>query len=186
MDGEPVQEIVPAKKAAMELLLVCLAGLHPARREAEAKRLSREATRQPFDLGSEAPLRPLLIHREPRSHDLLLTLHHIAADEDSLTLLARELATLYGAPPGAPALLSCRCAMSTSPSGTGRVARRGARTATGVVAGPVADLPTVELPADRPRKAVRSSEGAVATSIVLEALATALGALDRREGAPSS
>jgi amino acid adenylation domain-containing protein len=253
--GEPIQEIVPAASAPTKLPLVCLAGLAPARREAEAERLSRAAARRPFDLGSEAPLRLLLVRLEPRSHHLLLTLHHIAADEDSLTILAQELATLYGvqaglpgvaaspgpvAPPG-PSTSSGLTASSGSPgllaAATGETdeVKSGLSASAdlaslsdlealpGLAALParpnspglpplplryvdfalaqrewlrgealepqvawwrdrLADLPVVEMPADRPRQEVRSAAGAVVASALPPSLASALAALGRREG----
>ncbi len=188
--GEPVQEIVPPEaiggsdgNGARLLPLACLAGLEPARREAEVERVSRIASRRPFDLEREAPLRALLLRREPDSHQLLLTLHHIAADEDSLTLLGRELATLYSASTPATVLpeLPLRYvdfALWQREWLQGEVLDR-------QVAwwrDHLADLPSVELPTDRPRKAVRGSGGAVATSVLPPALASALAALGRREG----
>jgi len=182
VDGEPVQEIVPAASAAMELPLVCLEGLDPARREPEGERLSREAARRPFDLGGESPLRPLLVRLEPRSHQLFLTLHHIAADEDSLTLLARELATFYAAPAAAlpePSLRHVDFALWQREWLRGEELER----QLAWWRDRLADLPSVEIPADRPRKAVRSSAGAVATRVVPPDLAAALAALGRGEGA---
>src|SRR5262249_11291393 len=167
-------------EAAVKLPLVCLAGLDPTRRQAEAERLSREAARRPFDLGSESPLRPLLVRLEPRSHDLLLILHHIAADEDSLPLLARELPTLYSAPVAelpAPPLSYVDFALGQREWLGGEALER----QLAWWRDRLADLPSVKMPADRPRKAVRSSAGAVAASVVPPALASALAALGRRE-----
>jgi amino acid adenylation domain-containing protein len=185
LDGTPVQEIAPAAATEAHLPLVCLAGLDPARREAEAERLSSAAARRPFDLTNEPPFRPLLVRLEPRSHHLLLTLHHIAADEESLTILARELATVYGGlAAGRPWTLPELPLRYVDFALWQREWLRGEALEKRLVwwRNELADLPVVELPADHPRPAVRSSQGALVTAALPPALASALAALGRREG----
>ncbi|MFC9486651.1 condensation domain-containing protein, partial [Streptomyces hydrogenans] len=63
---------------------------------AEAELLAAEA-RRPFDLASGEVLRPLLLTTEPDRHLLCLTIHHIAFDGWSLTVLENELSLLYAA-----------------------------------------------------------------------------------------
>jgi amino acid adenylation domain-containing protein len=101
MAGRPVQRIAPAGAAPERLPLVDLAGLgaglgEEAAREA-ARRLAQEQGLRPFDLQRELPLRMLLLRIEPEEHELLVTLHHIAADGWSLEVLVRELGVLYRA-----------------------------------------------------------------------------------------
>ena len=97
MAGRPVQRIAPA--TSWRLPLVDLAGLgaglgEEAAREA-ARLLAREQGLRPFDLQREPPLRMLLLSTAPDEHELLVTLHHIAADGWSLEVLVRELGVLY-------------------------------------------------------------------------------------------
>ncbi|HYN22156.1 MAG TPA: condensation domain-containing protein, partial [Thermoanaerobaculia bacterium] len=181
VDGTPVQEIVPAASAHTELPLVCLAGLEPARREAEEERLFHGEARRPFDLTNEPPWRMLLVRQEPASHQLGLTLHHIAADEDSLTILARELSTLYGghATLPEPTLRSADFALWQREWLQDEALER--RLAWWREE--LADLPIVELPTDRPRPAMRSLRGALVQASLPTSLAGALAALGRREGA---
>ncbi|HEX7186034.1 MAG TPA: amino acid adenylation domain-containing protein [Thermoanaerobaculia bacterium] len=77
--------------------VVCLAALSRAFREAEAERLGLEEARRPFDLATAPPVRATLLRLEKSEHRLLLTLHHVAADEESLGILARDLGTSYEA-----------------------------------------------------------------------------------------
>ncbi|MEA2694314.1 MAG: hypothetical protein QOJ16_3701, partial [Acidobacteriota bacterium] len=189
VDGAPVQEIAPGEAAAVSLPRVCLAGLPAALREAEAERLSRAAARRPFALASEPPLRLLLVRLAPESHQLVLVLHHIAADETSLALLERELAALYGAfAAGFPSPLPEPPLRAADFALWQREWLRGEALEAELAwwRQRLADLPVAsiaELPADRPRPAVRSGRGSTVTAPVPHALAAALAALGLREGA---
>ncbi|MFJ9697314.1 condensation domain-containing protein [Kitasatospora sp. NPDC101183] len=59
-------------------------------------RLAEEAAR-PFDLTTGPVLRALLLRHQPQDHTLLLTIHHIAVDGGSLSVLTEDLAALYAA-----------------------------------------------------------------------------------------
>ncbi|HEY7213644.1 MAG TPA: amino acid adenylation domain-containing protein [Thermoanaerobaculia bacterium] len=181
VQGTPVQEILPAASTDMELPLVCLAGLEPAQRQMEAERLFRGEARRPFDLTNEAPWRLLLIRQEPASHQLGLTLHHMVADEDSLTILARELATLYGERASLPELPL----RSTDFALWQREWLRGETLEQRLAwwREELADLPLVELPTDRPRPEIRSSLGALVEASLPGSLAGSLAELGRKEGA---
>ncbi|WP_394841998.1 amino acid adenylation domain-containing protein [Pendulispora brunnea] len=54
----------------------------------------REAQR-PFDLANDLPIRATLLRKDPARHVLLLTIHHIAADDRSLRILLEDLHALY-------------------------------------------------------------------------------------------
>ena len=60
-------------------------------------------TAEPFDLTGQPPLRGWLLATAPRSHVLLVVVHHIAADGMSLRPLADDLATAYAARRGGAA-----------------------------------------------------------------------------------
>ncbi|MFJ1753591.1 amino acid adenylation domain-containing protein [Kitasatospora sp. NPDC088134] len=51
----------------------------------------------PIDVEQELPVRAALLRTAPRSHVLVLVLHHIAADGSSLAPLVRDLGTAYRA-----------------------------------------------------------------------------------------
>ena len=94
-EGQPVQKIHAARPLSLPLL--DLSQLDPTGSEAEAQRLAREQARQPFDLASDHLIRAQLVRRGQRDHLLLITLHHIVADDWSIGLLFKELATVYHA-----------------------------------------------------------------------------------------
>ncbi len=74
-----------------------------------AIRLAARESATPFDLEHDAPWRLTVVRTGPRRGLLLVTLHHIAADEWSLELLLKDLAAGYqdaceGRPDGRPPL----------------------------------------------------------------------------------
>ncbi|MFF1709742.1 amino acid adenylation domain-containing protein [Streptomyces sp. NPDC058268] len=76
--SRPAPAVVPATEAELPELLAARAG-------------------QPFDLGRESPWTQTLLRLSDSDHVLLLVVHRIAADDASLDVLVRDLATAYGA-----------------------------------------------------------------------------------------
>ncbi len=99
--GKPRQRILSHWTPGLPL--VDLSRLPDRRRRSEARRLQELESERPFDLAQAPPLRTLLILEEVQSAAaaaqgsflFLITLHHIAADGQSMGLLARELEVLY-------------------------------------------------------------------------------------------
>jgi nonribosomal peptide synthetase DhbF len=127
-----------------------------------------EEVRRGFDLAHEAPLRAVLIRGGPQRHVLVLVLHHIAADDASLPVLARDLTTAYaaraaGSAPGtAPLPVQYRDAAAWSRRWLGdatepdSVLARGLEFWRATLAGAPDRL---ELPTDSPRPAAASGRG---------------------------
>ncbi|CAH2791700.1 MAG: Polyketide synthase modules and related proteins, partial [Candidatus Burkholderia crenata] len=89
-DGEPMQHILPAQAVTVFRLET-----HVAASVAEQSEAVVEASRHCFDLSTEIPLRATLFLAEGAPPLLLLLLHHIAADGDSLPVLAKNLEFAY-------------------------------------------------------------------------------------------
>ena len=89
--GEPVQVVLPAE-AGMPVLRILA-----ATEEEECAALIAQEHARGFDLARDLPIRVLLIERSPASHQLLLVLHHAAADGASITPLLRDLGAAYAA-----------------------------------------------------------------------------------------
>ncbi|MCP4655645.1 MAG: amino acid adenylation domain-containing protein, partial [bacterium] len=88
-------EIRPARQVSLPV--VDLAGLLPPRRHAESRRLARAEARRPFDLGQPPLVRSTAVRLAGRDHLLLLTLHHVAADGASWEIFLHELGAFYEA-----------------------------------------------------------------------------------------
>ena len=94
-DGEPVQRILPAVPVAIER--VELDTLAPAEQEARLAELRHAYAMMPFDLTRGPLVRACLVRIAAERHELLVTIHHIAADGRSFRILARDLEVLYAA-----------------------------------------------------------------------------------------
>ncbi len=180
VDGEAVQVIRPAAGFAVQL-----AKLADAPGEALNQLLASEYAR-PFDLRQGPLFRALLIHSSQDQWVLLLAAHHIVTDGWSMGVLVEELGVLYGAVLGGrePGLAPVAVQYADF-----AVWQRGLLT-DAVLAGGLdywrarlAGLVPVELPADRPRPAVRTSRGAACGFVVPAGVAGGLRGLARAHDA---
>jgi acyl-CoA synthetase (AMP-forming)/AMP-acid ligase II len=164
-----------------------LRALPADRREAEVARLLVDEPRQPYRLEAEPGLRATVVRVAADEHVFILMMHHIICDSSSLGILWRELATLYqaglqGRPsplPPLPIQYGDYAAWQRLPDQQARFAEdlsfwretlRGAPT-------------VLELPADRPRPAVKSYRGVKQMFCFDAALANDLRHLCRQEHA---
>jgi amino acid adenylation domain-containing protein len=182
--GQPVQRIAPELRP--DLPVIDLSGIPPAAREREARELAREDARRPFDLRRGPLLRLGLVRLEEREHLLLVSLHHIVSDDWSLGVLLREIAALHeawsqGRPSPLPELPVQYADFAVWQRGwlQGEALARQLSYWTGQLSG----APDVlELPADRPRPAVRSFRGAACPVILPAALAAGVREVCRTQG----
>ncbi|GAA2515302.1 non-ribosomal peptide synthetase [Winogradskya humida] len=121
------------------------------------------AVRRPFDLAAEPGLRPTLVALGPAEHLLVLAMHHIVTDGWSGSILLRELVGSYqaraaGTPAALPALPVQYADYAVWQRGhlTGEVLD----TQLAYWRERLADLPTLDLPADRSRPADPTRAGA--------------------------
>ncbi|MEV7315227.1 amino acid adenylation domain-containing protein [Streptomyces microflavus] len=90
VDGEPYSHVLTPGDARPGLAVVPVA-------ETELEAALREAAAAPFELAQDVPLRAALFRTAEDRHDLLVTVHHIAADGWSMGPLAQDLAGAYAA-----------------------------------------------------------------------------------------
>ncbi|MFD9822354.1 amino acid adenylation domain-containing protein, partial [Streptomyces violascens] len=89
-EGVPFQRVLPAHEATLTMPVVDTdaEGLADAMAEAVAHR---------FDLARDIPVAATLFRTGEQEHVLVLLIHHIASDGESMAPLARDLATAYTA-----------------------------------------------------------------------------------------
>ena len=94
-DAYPFQHFAPPGPWALQV--VDLTELPENERDAERDRIIQAEAQLPFDLGGESLFRTTLLRCSPRDHVLVVSMHHIITDGWSVEVLLRDLAALYGA-----------------------------------------------------------------------------------------
>ena len=89
-DGQPWQQVRDSASLPDPLVIEEVAPGTELRR-------ARELVKRPFDLASDLPLRAWLLVAGTDEHLLVLCLHHVAADEQSIPALLNDLSTAYSA-----------------------------------------------------------------------------------------
>jgi amino acid adenylation domain-containing protein len=182
---EPVQVISAPYPVKLEVH--DLRALPQAERESQAQHLMHARAQQPFDLTQPSLLRATLVQHKDQAYQLLLTIHHIAADGWSLSVIVDELQALYCAfAEGRPSPLPELPLQYADFAGwQQRYVRSEAMT-------PHLDywkaqfdgrLPVLDLPTDRPRPATQTYRGAKQSLPLPPALVETLEAFSRQENA---
>ncbi len=185
IDGEVVP--VASDNLHVTLPLVDLTGFPPQDREAEAIRLATEDARRPFDLTAAPLLRVVAIRLAPDDHRLYLTLHHTIFDGVSLySTIVPELAAIYEAfaadrEPALPEpeLQYGDYAAWREKAASGDTVAKQMKHWRQSLAG---ELPTLQLPADRPRPARLSYRGSMERFALSAELTEAIKDFSRSEG----
>jgi amino acid adenylation domain-containing protein len=194
VDGQAAQVIDPPHPIRLTVVeLADGAGLAEGTgdaREAALRTLVEEEALRPFDLAAGLPIRGTLVRLEEEDHALLLTLHHIASDGWSTTILVREIAELYGAftegrAPSLPPLPVQYADYAAWQRGwlRGEVLEAQLDYWRGRLAGAP---PVLELPTDHPAPLAAGSAGARVSFRLSAETSEALRALGRGEGATTS
>ena len=195
-DGVARVRVQAAASSALPLPVVDLAALPPSAREAGLGRVSRQQAEAPFDLARAPLLRGTLARLAPREHVLVVVMHHIVSDGWSLRALSRELTALYEAlcKPGRAGrdaeLAAALPALTVQYPDYALWQRRALSEEIRAREleywrGRLADLPSLELPGDRPRPPVRSGRGASLPARLPPPLARAAEAFGRgRDASP--
>ena len=182
---EPIQVIAAHKSVSIDRIDMSQE-LDPAEQQAKIDRLLEHASLYKFDLSAEVVLRATLIQINPTEANLLLVIHHIAADGWSMGILFRELAGFYTAfASGTPA------PFTELPIQYADYAAWQRQWLTGAVSDKqlnywkqqLTGAPTLlELPLDRPRPAIKTSQGHTTYFHVDAALTQQLKGLSQQSG----
>ncbi|NEP36780.1 amino acid adenylation domain-containing protein, partial [Moorena sp. SIO3B2] len=95
INGTPVQIIQPPFE--LELPRKDLSGLTPSEATTKLQQLLQQENELSFNLEVDPPIRAQLFQLGTTEHILQITLHHIASDGWSLTVLPKELSAIYTA-----------------------------------------------------------------------------------------
>ena len=184
VDGEPRQAI--AAESTFTMPSIDLASLPEDAREAEAARRAAEEAARPFDLARGPLFRATLLRLSAEAHVLLLTMHHAVSDGWSIGVLLSELSASYAALSAgeAPALPDLPIqvadhALWQREHATGEALAPSLAYWKAHLGGAPARL---DLPADRPRPAIRNAHGATHRFLIPRDASSALAVLSRREG----
>jgi amino acid adenylation domain-containing protein len=182
--GRPEQCV--AGQPRVPLALVDLSGLPAGQAESEAGRRAAEEAGRPCDLAAGPPLRTVVFRLAADDHLALFLTHHIVLD-GSTQLFLRDLAALYEAATRGTA--SPLPALRFQYVDFAHWQRRWL--GGGVLEGQLAywlrqlggELPQLQLPTDRPRRAVRSTRGAQSSFTLRGGLGEGMRTLARQHGA---
>ena len=183
VDGAPMQEILAELEVPLEI--VDLSAVAEAEREAHALRRARDDVRAPFDLEQGPLIRVRLLRVTQDEHWFVLAMHHIIRDGTSSAVFARELSAFYSAyRSGRPSPLPQLATQYADFASWQREWMRGkeAQDQLAYWKQALADLPTLELPTDRPRPAVPRYRGGRVAFTLGEDLTSKLKDLRRQEG----
>lgn len=154
-------------------------------RELLARQLATMEAKTPFDLHTGPLIRARLLRLAENDHVLLLTMHHIISDGESVGILMRELAILYGA-----FIANQPSPLPELPIQYGDFARWQRERLSGermsnLLAYWKKNLdrlsPIIDLPTDRPRPEVRSHQGGTLPVEIPAPLVKSLKQLSRNE-----
>jgi amino acid adenylation domain-containing protein/FkbM family methyltransferase len=183
--GQPEQIILP--EMDLPLVELDLGSLPEQEREREWTRVVREQGRKPFELSQAPLLRATMVHLSSRHHRLLITTHHILADEWSMEVVHQELKRLYEAfSPGRPSPLPDLPIQFADFAVWQREWLKGEvlESQTSYWKKELAGAPSIlELPTDKPRPATQSFRGATETFQVPGKLLEQLKTLSREQQA---
>lgn len=152
---------------------------------AEVHSWIRRETDRPFDLYTGPVLRLTLLRRGPEEHILVLAVHHIAVDFWSIDIILDELRRLYAAEHGGPVppLPAERYVDYAEDQARRLDGEDGQRLWSYWRQRLAGDLPTLQLPTDRPRPAVQTYRGALHRFSIDAATTAALKDVGRAAGA---
>ena len=185
--GRPAQHIADEKDAAAARVEVRDLSGGPRRageKEEIALAEARAEARRPFDLTSAPLVRLTLWRLTETRHLLLVTIHHIVSEVQSLAIFVRDLAAYYSATGDGAAELPSLEVQFADFAAWQRDRMEGERFAEqlawwkGQLDG---ELPTLQLPTDHPRPAVQTFAGDTRTLDLPPALSDALRAFCRAQ-----
>jgi amino acid adenylation domain-containing protein len=183
-EGRPIARVAPAR--SVEIPITDLGHISEAEIPDTIERLARQEWIQPINLSVDLPVRARLVRIDHAENLLLVTLHQIACDSQSVAIFFRELwssyeAKLNGREPELPVLLvqygdfaSWQRGLVTDQTFQSQ-REYWIRRLSGA-------LPVLNLPTDRPRPPVQGFDGSRLSILLPEPLQVNLKQLSRENG----
>lgn len=178
INGQPVQIVLPSPNLNLEVVEL---------QQQEIQQLATEAAQQPFNLSKGYLLRVKLLRISELEHVLLLVMHHIISDAWSISVLVREMATLYPAfcnslPSQLPELLIQYADFTVWQRQwlQGKILQKQLSYWKQQLAG---SFSVLELPTDYPRPPLQTFQGTRHSFMLSRSLSDGLAALSKKEGA---
>ncbi|MGZ5134066.1 MAG: amino acid adenylation domain-containing protein, partial [Flavitalea sp.] len=180
-DGHPSQVI----KDKNQWNLVSVDGSQYRHHDTGLKQYIERVIREPFDLAKDFMLRATLVAIDEQEHILIVTMHHIASDGWSLSIIVKEIAELYEAavhhrPPVLPTLhvQYADFAIWQRRYIQGELLDKKMN----YWKEKLADVAALQIPTDYPRPAIQSSKGDVLAFIISKELLAKLNLLSQEHG----
>ncbi|NEO42625.1 MAG: amino acid adenylation domain-containing protein [Moorea sp. SIOASIH] len=183
INGTPVQIIQPPFE--LELPKKDLSGLTPSEATTKLQQLLQQENELSFNLEVDPPIRAGLFQLGTTEHILQITLHHIASDGWSLTVLPKELsaiytATLFEKPSPLPELPIQYADFAVWQRNY--LQGKTLETQLSYWKQKLQDLPQLQLPTDHPRPAVETFNGAGIPINIPAAVTSKVKQLTQKQG----
>ena len=183
VDGQAVQVVAP--EMSIRLPVDDLRDVPAAVRPARADALAIEEARVSFDLFTGPLIRARLLRLDDEDYVLLVTVHHIVSDGWSIGIISREVGTLYDArcDGGSRALPDLPLQFADFAVWQQEWLKSNQLTdQLSYWVRQLADLPILELPTDRPRPPVLTSNGYIESTLLPRKLTDRLQSLSSQQG----
>jgi non-ribosomal peptide synthetase component F/thioesterase domain-containing protein len=167
VNGEPVQRVLP--RSAFKLAEVDLTSLPEAEGRAEADRIGILEARAPFDISAGPMVRATLLRLTPTTAIILVTTHQLVSDGWSIGVMAREMGLIYDAlaHDEQPALADLPIQYADYAAWQREwLKERGVEAERAYWSKQLAGIKPFEVQPDRPRSAVPSTKGVIASRVL--------------------
>ncbi len=182
VDGHPVQVVAPS--LSIEVPVVDLGDVPAAERHARSQILAVEEARRRFDLAVGPLIRASLVRLDEEDHVLLVTVHHVISDGWSIGVITQELGALYDAFCRGLKLPLADLSLQYGDFAVWQKQWLESTTLEGQLfywKDKLACLPVLEIPTDRPRPAVQTSNGYIESLVLARALTHSLKEISNQQ-----
>lgn len=183
VDGAPVQCV--SATAPFRLSEIDLSNLAPEQQQAEADRIGTIEARAPFDVAAGPLLRATLLRFSPTVSIILVTTHQIVSDGWSIGVMAREMGVIYQALRREQAIPLEPLAIQYADYTLWHLEWlrvRGMDAETKYWAEQLSGIKPFKVIADRPRPAIPTTSGAIASRVLPRDLTNKAQALTAEHG----